>query len=135
MKKIEVRTFHRNEMVDITQQVRDVIREIGTQEGVAHLWSFHTTAGLTVNEGADPDVARDITWKLCELVPEQEKHYRHGEGNSDSHVKTTLVGPSIAIIVSQTEPVLGTWQAVFLCEFDGPRRRTVGIQVIPTSDP
>jgi secondary thiamine-phosphate synthase enzyme len=116
--------------VDITAPVRQAVRGSGVMEGVAHLWSFHTTCGLTVNEGADPDVARDIAWKLGELVPHEEPSYRHGEGNSDSHVKTTLVNPGASLLVSHGDLVLGTWQAVFLAEFDGPRTRKVGVQVV-----
>jgi secondary thiamine-phosphate synthase enzyme len=111
MQTLEIRTARRNQLVDITRQVREAVRNSGVSEGVAHLWSFHTTCGLTVNEGADPDVARDLEWKLTELVPEDESSYRHAEGNSDL--------------------ALGTWQAVFLCEFDGPRLRKVGLQVVP----
>lgn len=131
MKTLQVRTSSRSELVDITSLVRQAVRGSGVTEGVAHLWSFHTTCGLTVNEGADPDVARDISWKLGELVPHDEPSYRHGEGNSDSHVKTTLVNAGATLLVSQGELVLGTWQAVFLAEFDGPRTRKVGVQVVP----
>lgn len=131
MQTLEIRTARRNQLVDITRQVRDAVRRAEVVEGVAHLWSFHTTCGLTVNEGADPDVARDIEWKLTDLVPEEEPSYRHAEGNSDSHVKTSLVNPGAALLVSGGDIVLGTWQAVYLCEFDGPRVRKVGIQVVP----
>jgi secondary thiamine-phosphate synthase enzyme len=133
METLQVRTSRRAELVDITTQVREAVQHSGVAEGVAHLWSFHTTCGLTVNEGADPDVARDIAWKLGELVPKDEPSYRHGEGNSDSHVKTTLVNPGVTLLVSQGDLVLGTWQAVFLAEFDGPRTRTVGVQVVPAA--
>jgi secondary thiamine-phosphate synthase enzyme len=131
MQTLEIRTARRNQLVDITRQVREAVRNSGVSEGVAHLWSFHTTCGLTVNEGADPDVARDLEWKLTELVPEDESSYRHAEGNSDSHVKTSLVSPGAALLVSGGDLALGTWQAVFLCEFDGPRLRKVGLQVVP----
>lgn len=131
MQTLEIRTARRNQLVDITRQVREAVRRTEVAEGVAHLWSFHTTCGLTVNEGADPNVARDIEWKLTDLVPEEEPSYRHAEGNSDSHVKTSLVNPGAALLVSGGDIVLGTWQAVYLCEFDGPRVRKVGIQVVP----
>ena len=130
MKTLQVRTSRRSELVDITGQVRDAVRDCGVAEGVVHLWSFHTTCALTVNEGADPDVARDIDWKLGELIPHNEPAYRHAEGNSDSHVKTTLVNPGATLLVSKGDLVLGTWQAVFLAEFDGPRTRKVGLQVV-----
>lgn len=130
METLEVRTSSREELVEITGQVRDAVRRAGVQEGVAHLWSFHTTCGLTVNEGADPDVARDIAWKLGDLVPHAERAYRHAEGNSDSHVKTSLVNPGATLLVANGDIVLGTWQAVFLAEFDGPRVRRVGLQIV-----
>jgi secondary thiamine-phosphate synthase enzyme len=130
MEILKVKTSRRSELIDITGQVREAVRRTGVEEGVAHLWSFHTTCGLTVNEGADPDVARDIDWKLGQLVPRDEG-YHHAEGNSDSHVKTSLMNPGAALLVSEGEIALGTWQSVFLCEFDGPRTRRVGIQVVP----
>ncbi len=130
MVTLEIRTSRPSELIDITDRVRAAVRQSGVREGVAHLWSFHTTCGLTVNEGADPDVARDIDWKLGSLVPRQETGYRHAEGNSDSHVKTSLVGPGTTLLVAGGDIVLGTWQAVFLAEFDGPRLRRVGVQVI-----
>lgn len=133
METLKIQTSRREELVDITAQVRAAVARIGIREGVAHLWSFHTTCGLTVNEGADPDVARDIAWKLGELVPERESSYRHTEGNSDSHVKTSLVDPGATLLISGGDIALGTWQAVFLAEFDGPRQRKVGIQVVPVA--
>jgi secondary thiamine-phosphate synthase enzyme len=131
METVEVRTSRREELVNITAPVREAVGRSGVREGVAHLWSFHTTCGLTVNEGADPDVARDISWKLAALAPHDEAAYRHAEGNSDSHVKTSLVNPGATLLVSDGDLVLGTWQAVFLAEFDGPRTRTVAVQVVP----
>jgi secondary thiamine-phosphate synthase enzyme len=130
METLEIRTSRREELVEITGQVREAVRRAGVDEGVAHLWSFHTTCGLTVNEGADPDVARDIAWKLAQLVPHDEPAYRHAEGNSDSHVKTSLINPGATLLVADGDIVLGTWQAVFLAEFDGPRVRKVGVQVV-----
>ncbi|NIN72719.1 MAG: YjbQ family protein [Gemmatimonadetes bacterium] len=130
METLEIRTSSREELVEITGQVREAVRRAGVNEGVAHLWSFHTTCGLTVNEGADPNVARDIAWKLGELVPHAEAAYRHAEGNSDSHVKTSLINPGATLLVADGDIVLGTWQAVFLAEFDGPRVRKVGLQVV-----
>ena len=133
MQKLEIRTQKRTELVDITADVREAVRRSGIQEGVAHLWSFHTTCGLTINEGADPDVARDIAAKLDELAPRDEPLYRHAEGNSDSHVKTSIVNPGATLLVSGGDIALGTWQAVFLAEFDGPRTRKVGVQVVPAA--
>jgi len=129
MEVLEVRSESREEMVDITRSVERAIAESGVREGAAILWSMHTTAGLTVNESADPDVARDIGDWMEEAAP-AGAGYRHREGNADSHIKTTLVGPGLTLIVSDGEPVLGTWQGVFLCEYDGPRARRVAIQVM-----
>lgn len=130
METLEIRTSRREQLVDITASVREAVRRRAVSDGVAHLWSFHTTCGLTVNEGADPDVARDIAWKLGDLVPRGEPAYRHTEGNSDSHLKTSLIGPGATLLVANGDIVLGTWQSVFLAEFDGPRTRKVGVQVI-----
>lgn len=135
METLEIRTSRRAELVDITEQVRQAVRRTGVGEGVAHLWSFHTTCGLTVNEGADPAVARDILSILERLAPRDDTSYRHAEGNSDAHIKTSLVSPGTTLLVSNGELALGTWQAVFLAEFDGPRARTVGVQVLPARQP
>lgn len=129
MTQIEVSTRHREELVDITAQVRRAVRDAGIEDGICVLWSMHTTAGLTVNEAADPDVARDISGWMREHIP-PGGDFRHAEGNSDSHIKTSLVGPGVTLIVAGGEPVLGRWQGVFLCEFDGPRRRQVGVRVV-----
>lgn len=127
---IEVRTERREQLVEITGRVEAAVRASGVEEGVCVLWSGHTTAGLTVNEGADPAVARDLESWLAEAAPEGEG-YRHREGNADSHIKTTLVGPGLTLIVSEGRLHLGRWQAVFLCEFDGPRTRRVAVRVLP----
>jgi secondary thiamine-phosphate synthase enzyme len=128
MRFLEIRTNRREEMVDIGPQVLDAIRREGIQEGLVYLWSMHTTCALTVNENADPDVARDLVWKMGELVPKTEPGFRHGEGNSDAHVKTSLFGPGLTLIIQGGEPVLGTWQGIFLAEWDGPRRRRVAVK-------
>lgn len=129
MKTIGVSTSRREELVDITSRVRRVVRESSVDEGICVLWSTHTTGGLTVNESADPDVARDIEDVLGELVP-RGADYRHLEGNADSHVKTSLVGPGLTLLISEGEIVLGTWQGVFFCEFDGPRERRVAVRCL-----
>jgi secondary thiamine-phosphate synthase enzyme len=128
---LEIQTHHREELVDIGPQVREAIRNAGVRDGVVHLWSLHTTCALTVNENADPDVAGDMVWKMGELVPREEPRFRHGEGNSDAHVKTSLFGPGLTLIIHQGEPVLGRWQGVFLAEWDGPRRRRVAVKFSP----
>ncbi len=126
---LEVRTSQRNEMVNIGHQVRDAVRASGVTDGVVHLWSMHTTCALTVNESADPDVARDMVWKIGDLVPHNEAEYRHAEGNSDSHVKTSLFGPGLTLLIHGGDIILGTWQGVFLAEWDGPRRRRVAVRI------
>jgi secondary thiamine-phosphate synthase enzyme len=128
---IEVESDRREQLVDITDRVEEAVASAGVEEGACVLWSMHTTAGLTVNESADPDVARDIEDWLGEAAP-RGAGYRHREGNADSHVKTTLVGPGLTLVVSGGRPVLGRWQGVFLCEFDGPRTRRIALRVLPS---
>jgi secondary thiamine-phosphate synthase enzyme len=127
---IEVKSRHRTEMIDITTEVRDAIKASGLRNGLCHLFVMHTTAGITVNEGADPAVQRDIVTFLNQRVP-ADLYYTHSEGNSDAHIKATLTGNSITLIVEGGKPLLGTWQAVFFCEFDGPRPRKVAMAVLP----
>lgn len=129
MYTLEVGTSSRNQFVDITSTVRDVVSKSGTLDGTAIIYCPHTTAGLTINEAADPSVAHDMINKLSEIIPYQGS-YRHAEGNSDAHIKASLMGSSVHVIVDQGAPVLGTWQGIFLCEFDGPRRRKVFIKVM-----
>jgi secondary thiamine-phosphate synthase enzyme len=130
METIQVRTSRRSEMVDITDRVQQVVARRGMAEGVAVLQSLHTTAALTINENADPDVVHDVLGKLDRLVPHEEPFYRHAEGNSDSHLKTSFFGPSLTVIVSGGRLVLGRWQGIWFCEFDGPRERSVAVQLI-----
>jgi secondary thiamine-phosphate synthase enzyme len=124
----EVRSNRRAQLVDITQRVAEAVERSGVSEGTCHVFVPHTTAGVTINEGADPDVARDIESHLQELVP-REAAFEHAEGNSDSHIKTVLVGPSCLAPVRGGKLALGTWQAIFLCEWDGPRTRRVEVGV------
>ena len=128
MPRVEVRTAEREQMLDITDRVQELVERAGLRDGVVHLWSMHTTCGLTVNEGADPDVARDIVASLARLAP-RHGDYQHAEGNSDSHIKTLLAGPGLSLLVEDGRLLLGTWQRVFLCEWDGPRRRTVAASI------
>ena len=130
MEIVDVSTSRREELVSIGDPVRKVVRRSGVQEGVVHLWALHTTCSLTVNETADPDVAQDMAEKMGRLAPKDEAFYRHGEGNSDSHVKTSLFGPGLTLLIHDGDLVLGTWQGVFLCEWDGPRRRQVAVKVM-----
>jgi len=126
---LEVRTRKREEMVDIGPLVRDAVDRSGILEGVIHLWSMHTTCALTVNENADPDVAQDLVWKMGELAPKNDPEYRHGEGNSDSHVKTSLFGPGLTLLIREGAVLLGTWQGIFLAEWDGPRSRRIALRI------
>ena len=124
----EVRTRRRAELVDITERVAEAVARSGIADGTCHVFVPHTTAGVTINEGADPDVAADIESHMTELVP-KEAAFEHAEGNSDSHIKTVLVGPSCNAPVRDGKLALGTWQAIFLCEWDGPRTRRVEVAV------
>jgi secondary thiamine-phosphate synthase enzyme len=124
-----VRTGSREEFVDVTREVAAAVAESGVERGLGHVYVPHTTAGVTVNESADPSVARDILTTLRRLVPHRGD-YRHAEGNSDAHVKTSLVGSSAWVPVRDGRLALGTWQGVFLCEFDGPRTRSVRVTVV-----
>ncbi|HEY7768686.1 secondary thiamine-phosphate synthase enzyme YjbQ [Longimicrobium sp.] len=130
MEEIRIRTHRRGEMLDITDRVREIVSRLGMDEGVVVLQSLHTTAALTINENADPAVVHDLLGKLERLVPKDEAFYRHDEGNSDSHLKTSFFGPSLTVIVSGGQPVLGTWQGIWFCEFDGPRERRVAVQLL-----
>jgi secondary thiamine-phosphate synthase enzyme len=126
--RIRVRTPEREALVDITDDVRRAVRDSGVVDGVLHLWSLHTTCALTVNEGFDPDVVSDIVAFMRRLVP-HEQGFRHAEGNTDAHIKTAFFGPGLTLLVEDGVPLLGRWQRVFLCEWDGPRHREVAILV------
>jgi len=125
---INVKTDSRIEMVDITPSIQKEVLRSGIKEGVCIIYVPHTTAGITINEGADPSVCHDIVHKLSALVP-SDAGYRHMEGNSDSHIKASLMGNSVSVIVEEGRLVLGTWQKIFFCEFDGPRSRKVLIRI------
>lgn len=127
MVEFEVRSRERAEMIDITGKVQAVAAELGVADGAVLVWVPHTTAGVTVNEGADPDVPRDMLLALERMVP-WEAGYRHAEGNAAAHVKSTLVGCGQLVPVRDGRLDLGTWQAVWFCEFDGPRRRRVSVR-------
>src|SRR5947208_12447994 len=128
MHQFEVRTRKRSEMVEITDRVREAIRASGVKQGVGVVYCPHTTAAITINENADPDVVHDMLLWLERTIPQQQAGFRHGEGNSDSHIKASLVGSSATVIVDNGDLVLGRWQGVYFCEFDGPRTRTVEVQ-------
>lgn len=123
-----MRTSRREEMVDVTEQVRKAAAGGGVRDGICLVATPHTTCAVTVNEGYDPDVTRDVLAHLRTLVP-READFEHAEGNSDSHIKAILVGSSVGLPVAGSELQLGRWQAVFLCEFDGPRERELWVTV------
>jgi len=127
---LEVRTARRTELKNIAALVANFVAESGCTSGVCHIYIPHTTAGVIINEGDDPDVARDIEATFDRLVP-HEGNYRHGEGNSDSHIKTALTASSAAVFIESGRLGLGRWQAIFFCEFDGPRRREVQLKIVP----
>jgi len=130
IKYINVKSRQRTEFIDITGEVQQALKESGIQDGICYIYVPHTTAGLTINEGADPSVQRDIQHMLTKLIPE-DGGYHHREGNSDAHIKSSLVGVSAYIPVEGGKLTLGTWQAVYFCEFDGPRHRRTVIKFIP----
>ena len=127
MHTLTVKTARREDLVAITAQLQDLVAVNGWQSGMLFLHCPHTTAGLTVNENADPDVVRDVLATLARLVP-KDGDYRHSEGNSDAHVKASCMGPGLSLIVEGGRIRLGTWQGVFFCEFDGPRNRQLWVQ-------
>lgn len=130
MRSFTVNTSKRTEFVEITAEVRRAVRDSGLQSGAVVVYCPHTTAGVTVQENADPDVVRDMLLWLNSHIPKDVPGFRHAEGNSDSHIKSSLIGTSVTIIVDGGDLVLGTWQGVYFCEFDGPRTRTVQVQTI-----
>src|ERR1044072_5323037 len=122
---LKIRSRQREELVEFTDEVQKKLKEAGAKEGVVTLYEQHTTAGLTVNENADPDVPRDMLHALRTLIPQHGMGFRHGEENSDAHIKASLIGPSVTIPFTDGELLLGRWQGIFLCEFDGGRERKV----------
>ena len=128
IKTLMVRTNARSDMIDITGIIRSVIGESKIKSGVCYVFVPHTTAAVTINENADPDVPRDMLMALDKTIPWQDD-YRHREGNAAAHVKSSLVGASEVILIEKGDPVLGTWQSIFFCEFDGPRTRKVLVKV------
>jgi secondary thiamine-phosphate synthase enzyme len=129
MQTLSVKTDRRTQLVDVTAQVQRVVASSGVDEGVCYLYVPHTTAAITINECADPDVARDVEGTLDRLIPATGP-YRHSEGNSDSHVKAVVVGASQILLVDGGKLALGRWQGVFFCEFDGPRERRLQVKVV-----
>lgn len=128
--ELTLRTERRTQLLDVTAGVSKLLTDSGIRSGICYLYVPHTTAGVMINEHADPDVARDIETAFDRLLP-KEAGYRHDEGNSDSHIKTAMVGTSATVFVSDGKLELGRWQGIFFCEFDGPRNRTLRIKIVP----
>jgi secondary thiamine-phosphate synthase enzyme len=131
VKYINVKSRARNEFIDITDKIQEAIKEEGITSGICYIYVPHTTAGITINEGADTSVQRDIQVALTKLVP-FDAEYSHREGNADAHIKSTLVGISKMVFVDDGKLLLGTWQAIYFCEFDGPRHRRVAVKIVKT---
>jgi len=130
MKILTIQTHSREDLIDITDQIKESVNESGTETGVCCVYVPHTTAGVTINENADPSVKADILMALQKIVPDSLP-YTHAEGNSSAHVKSSLVGSSLSIIIENGNLALGTWQGIIFCEFDGPRRRKLFIHTHP----
>ena len=126
--RLSLSTRSREQLIEVTQEVAAVVRDAGVTSGVVTLFVPHPTAAVTINENADPSVVTDLLKGLSDAVP-RTAPYRHTEGNSDSHIKATLVGPSLQVLVEEGRLVLGTWQGIYFCEFDGPRSRQVLVRV------
>jgi len=129
--KLTVRTRQRNEMIDVTEDIRNAVNTARMKDdGVVIAYVPHTTAACTINENADPDVRHDMLRKLSELIPKSENYYQHNEGNSDSHVKTAMIGNSVMVLIENGRLVLGRWQAIYFMEFDGPRTREMLVKIV-----
>jgi len=126
---INVKSKSRIEFIDVTEIVQSVLKESGIKDGICCLYVPHTTAGITINEGADPSVQRDILNTLSKLAP-HDINYFHREGNADAHIKSTIVGNSVNVIIDEGKLLLGTWQSIFFCEFDGPRHRRIAVKFL-----
>ena len=130
IKRIEVQTSSRTQLIDITSQVKAFLRSVEISSGVIVVYVPHTTCGITINENADPSVKEDISAFLSRIIP-LNGQYSHAEGNSDAHIKASITGSSVTIIIESGSLILGTWQGIFLAEYDGPRKRSILIKVIP----
>ncbi len=129
-KELKVKTNKKIEFVNITSEIEKIVDESKINNGICYVFVPHTTAAVTINEDADPDVVADIIAKLNDLIPKDESFYRHMEGNSDAHIKSSIIGASVEIFVNNGKLKLGTWQGVYFCEFDGPRYRNVWIKIL-----
>jgi secondary thiamine-phosphate synthase enzyme len=129
LKEFTISSRGQTQLISVQDLVNRAVQESGIQEGVCHVWVPHTTAAVTVNENADPSVVRDILYEINKVVPFQDG-YHHAEGNSAAHIKSSLFGPSLSLIVSGGRLVLGTWQSIYFCEFDGPRTRRLLVKIV-----
>jgi secondary thiamine-phosphate synthase enzyme len=130
IERLSVRTAKRSELIDITAEVNEVVKKSGVTDGTVTVFCPHTTAGITINENADPTVKSDILGKMERLIEKDDPAFRHMEGNSDSHLKSSFVGASETVIINKGRLVLGTWQSIYFAEFDGPRTREVVVKVL-----
>jgi secondary thiamine-phosphate synthase enzyme len=130
IKRLEIQTSSRTQLIDITSQVKAFLRSVEISSGVIVVYVPHTTCGITINENADPSVKEDISTFLSRIIP-LNGQYSHAEGNSDAHIKASITGSSVTVIVESGSLILGTWQGIFLAEYDGPRKRSILIKVIP----
>lgn len=126
----QVKTTKQTELIEITHEIQEAVKKTGIEDGLCHIFVPHTTAAITINEHADPSVSRDLIMEINKIVPFSD-HYQHLEGNSPAHIKSSLFGCSQTVMVEKGRLVLGTWQGIFFCEFDGPRNRKVHVKVIP----
>jgi secondary thiamine-phosphate synthase enzyme len=129
METFHVKTSAKTDFIDVTESVQEAVRKSGVKEGICFIYIPHTTAAITINENADPAVPKDILMEFNKIVPFQDR-YQHLEGNSPAHIKASLMGPSLSVFVESGKLVLGTWQGIFFCEFDGPRSRQVYVKVL-----
>lgn len=134
MHTLSVSSRKRDQMLEITAQVQRLVNDESLGNGHVIVYVPHTTAGVTINENADPDVVHDMLLQLDQMVPWKQPFYRHGEGNSASHVKASMMGASVTVLVRDGKLVLGTWQGIYFCEFDGPRTRSVYVQLVAVDD-
>jgi secondary thiamine-phosphate synthase enzyme len=130
LRELSIRSERRNQLIDITSGIQKIVDESGIKEGIAHIFVPHTTAAITINENADPTVQTDIMSFLEKLIPE-DANFRHSEGNSDAHIKSSIVGTHAAVFIADGRIVFGTWQGIYFCEFDGPRSRRAIIKIVP----
>jgi secondary thiamine-phosphate synthase enzyme len=128
LQKLKLQTSQRNEMLDVTDRLTQLVRSQNITEGMLIVYVPHTTAAVTINENADPDVKSDLLAKLSALVPPREAYYRHAEGNSDSHLKAAMLGHAVTVLIEGGRQVLGRWQGVYFCEFAGPRERDLFVK-------